>query len=205
VPPPLVHVQPESLFPDKLYAIRRVVYQSIVRHALQLCVLYCSAVQQWCQQCGPVLLVRQHAVLPEEVLDIEGSSITLHWQLRWTVCHLPCLQPTNVLARYGRLDYCLNNAGIEGERALLQDYPTDMFDKVGAGAHCPIAAPRSLVRTAPSHTGPMFAAASVCFWSQQPSRPRFPPARGSDMWVVLACRLSAPAVSHAQVIQCISW
>lgn len=33
--------------------------------------------------------------------------------------------------KYGRLDYCLNNAGIEGTRALVQDYPTDVFDKVG--------------------------------------------------------------------------
>jgi hypothetical protein len=35
------------------------------------------------------------------------------------------------VCRFGRLDCCLNNAGVEGERALVQDYPTDMFDKVG--------------------------------------------------------------------------
>jgi NAD(P)-dependent dehydrogenase (short-subunit alcohol dehydrogenase family) len=32
--------------------------------------------------------------------------------------------------KYGRLDYCMVNAGIEGERALVQDYPTKAFDEV---------------------------------------------------------------------------
>lgn len=35
-----------------------------------------------------------------------------------------------VTAKFGRLDFCLNNAGIEGCRALVHEYPTDVFDRV---------------------------------------------------------------------------
>lgn len=35
-------------------------------------------------------------------------------------------------ARFGRLDCCHNNAGIEGDRAPTHEYSTDMFDRVMA-------------------------------------------------------------------------
>lgn len=35
-----------------------------------------------------------------------------------------------IRSKLGRLDYCMNNAGIEGERALVQDYSTETFDQV---------------------------------------------------------------------------
>jgi hypothetical protein len=41
-----------------------------------------------------------------------------------------CQALPSCAARLGCLDYCLDNAGIMGERALLQDYPTDGFDQV---------------------------------------------------------------------------
>jgi hypothetical protein len=34
--------------------------------------------------------------------------------------------------KFGRLDYCMLNAGTEGERALVQDYPISAFDEVGS-------------------------------------------------------------------------
>lgn len=37
---------------------------------------------------------------------------------------------------YGRLDYCFNNAGIEGDVARTADMPTDSWDKVST-AHTP--------------------------------------------------------------------
>lgn len=39
---------------------------------------------------------------------------------------------SEILSHFGRLDYAYNNAGIGGEFAKVQDYPTDDWDKVMA-------------------------------------------------------------------------
>lgn len=36
----------------------------------------------------------------------------------------------SVVRRFGRLDFALNNAGIDGDRALTADYPAEVWDKV---------------------------------------------------------------------------
>ena len=36
----------------------------------------------------------------------------------------------SVVRRFGRLDFALNNAGIDGARALTAEYPTDVWDRV---------------------------------------------------------------------------
>lgn len=42
---------------------------------------------------------------------------------------------TRTLLSYGRLDYCMNNAGIEGVGAPTADQPTDSFEQVRASPH----------------------------------------------------------------------
>ena len=36
----------------------------------------------------------------------------------------------SIVRRFGRLDFALNNAGIDGDRALTAEYPTEVWDKV---------------------------------------------------------------------------
>jgi hypothetical protein len=43
---------------------------------------------------------------------------------------LPLVPPCCRCCSYGRLDYCLDNAGVEGVFALTADHPVDEFDKV---------------------------------------------------------------------------
>jgi NAD(P)-dependent dehydrogenase (short-subunit alcohol dehydrogenase family) len=54
-------------------------------------------------------------------------------------CALPALRPACLLCSvvsYGRLDYCFNNAGIEGDVALTADLSTDSWDKVSLNSCC---------------------------------------------------------------------
>ena len=37
---------------------------------------------------------------------------------------------TSVVRRFGRLDFALNNAGIDGDRAFTAEYPADVWDRV---------------------------------------------------------------------------
>lgn len=57
-----------------------------------------------------------------------------NWMLRRTVNvvwnHFVIQSACFLSGRFGRLDVCLNNAGIEGIKAPLHEYSTDVFDQV---------------------------------------------------------------------------
>lgn len=91
----------------------------------------CGTVHHTASQLYAVILhSRAHVAAPAGIAGTNGNmcftaDVSNEAEVK-ALMHCICEQ-------YGRLDYCFNNAGIEGDRALVQDYPTEMFDKVQSG------------------------------------------------------------------------
>lgn len=134
--------------------------------------------------------------------------------------------PCALVCRFGRLDVCFNNAGIEGERAPVHEYSADTFNEVGPpanGFHHPVTATVGLTQTykkvaslhAP-HAGmkmtPLSAAVLVALgstgcWHMCPSLHRPVPYRISGLlqnWYYQAHTESVSAASHAKATECSS-
>jgi NAD(P)-dependent dehydrogenase (short-subunit alcohol dehydrogenase family) len=69
-------------------------------------------------------------ILVRQILDAEGSAIFIHCDVSIEADVQKAV--ADISSYFGRLDYAYNNAGIGGEFAKVQDYPTDDWDKVMA-------------------------------------------------------------------------